>query len=215
MPEPSTRSEYAMSKTGGMPERKEIVCVDLPYEIRMLRAIYQRLQCGFDLQTTANLFIEGFALHARNLIDFFWDNKPLKSKNAVARHFTDKCYSPFNGVDPKTNGVYGKINKQIAHITYDRTDIDQNKLGIQDRKTLFEMIEGEIENFANHVRAPYKELWQKTTHPPTVVPALGSDRFVYLTGQSGPLRATVTTVGTTSVSFSADPAADGGSKSKS
>src|SRR5271156_270235 len=153
-----------MSKTGGMPEREQIVSVDLPYEITMLRVIYQRLQFEFDLQTTANLFIEGFSLHARNLIDFFWDNRPPNSKDAVARHFTDKSYCPFNGIDPKTNGAYAKINKQISHLTYDRTDIEQNKLGPQDRKTLFAMIESEIQNFTCHARAPYKELWQQATH---------------------------------------------------
>ena len=125
-----------MSKTGGMPERKEVFSTHLDYEITMLRLIYRRLQFEFDLQSTANLFIEGFALHARNLINFFWDDLPANSKDPVARHFTDKSYCPFGGVDPKTNGVCAKINKQISHITYDRTDLDQNQLGLKDRKAL-------------------------------------------------------------------------------
>jgi hypothetical protein len=196
-----------MSKTGGMLERKGIISKRLPYEITMLRDIYRRLQFGFDLQSTANLFIEGFALHARNLIDFFWDDLPLNAKDAVARHFTDELYSPFNGINPKSNGVYAKINKQISHVTYDRTDNEKEKLGQQDREILLDMIEKEIYNFACHVRPPYKELWQQATRAPKVTPALGSGRFVYIVGLSGPVTATVTTapsIATSSAFFPAD-----------
>jgi hypothetical protein len=168
----------------------------------MLRDLYQRLQFGFDLQTTANVFIEGFALHARNLIDFFWKNLPPKAKDAVGRHFTDESYSPFNDVDPTRNDGYAKINKQISHVTYDRVDKNEDKLGPEDRKMLFDMIESEIQNFTNHVRAPYKELWQQAALARKVMPALGSDRFVYSIGAAGPIMATVTTSASTTSTVS-------------
>jgi hypothetical protein len=72
------------------------------------------------------------------------------------------------------------------------------------------MIENEIQNFTSHVRAPYKELWQRPTDVRTfVVPVLGADRFLYEIGKSGPFTATVTTTPTvTAVSFPADRADD-------
>ena len=206
-----------MSKTGGMPERKEVVSIHLVYEVTMFRLIYRRLKFEFDLQSTANLFIEGFALHARNLIDFFWDDLRANSKDSVARHFADKSYCPFDGVDPKTTGVYAKINKQISHITYDRTHLAENKLGLEDRKTLYEMIGKEIQNFTSHVRVPYKELLQRPTDVRTsIMPVLGADHILYEIGKSGPFTATVSTTPTvvTVVSFPADRADDGDLKSK-
>jgi hypothetical protein len=57
----------------------------------------------------------------------------------------------------KTRGLYGKLNKQITHITYDRTNDEVEKLGSDDREFLYNMIEEEIENFGKHIREPYTE----------------------------------------------------------
>ena len=53
-----------------------------------------------------NVLVECFSVHARNLLDFFWEPKPKKSDHAIARHFVDdvddRPYKPFDDVDPKT-----------------------------------------------------------------------------------------------------------------
>jgi hypothetical protein len=99
----------------------------------------------------------------RNLIYFFCEDKQPNSKDAVARHFTDRFYSPFDGICPqeKTQGVYGKINKQITHITYDSTEIEAEKISFDDRKNLYDMIIKEIRNFQEHIKSPYDVFKQR------------------------------------------------------
>ena len=97
-------------------------------------------------------------MHSRaNLINFFNDCEPPNSKNSVARHFTDSAYSPFGGKSPKQNHVYGKLNKQISHLTYDRTDNDDEKIRREDRHYLRNLIEDELDNFRQHIRDPYRK----------------------------------------------------------
>jgi hypothetical protein len=154
-----------MSKTGSTEERKKIISIHLLYEIDMLRLSHHILHGGIPLpllsQAVANLAIEGFCLHARNLVDFFADNRPLGSKDAVARHFTAEGYRPFKGNDVKKNGLYAKINKQIVHLTYDRTDDSRLKIGPKDREQLRGLIEDEIVEFSKWLRAPYDEVWSQ------------------------------------------------------
>jgi len=147
-----------MSKTGTTAQRHKILCKHILYEIQMFRYSRKMWRTLPPNQAEVNLLIECFCLHARNLIDFFWKGERPGAKNAVARHFTDNDnYTPFGGICPqkKTEGLYGKLNKQISHITYDRTDEDAKKLNPDNREFLYKMIEDEIENFRTHIREPY------------------------------------------------------------
>jgi hypothetical protein len=89
-----------MSKTGTMADRNKILSEHLLYERNMLHYSYKSLQNPPSEQAAYNVLTECFCLHARNLIDFFWENKPLGAKDAVARHFTDNSYNPFEGICP-------------------------------------------------------------------------------------------------------------------
>ena len=92
-------------------------------------------------------------------LDFFWDQK--HANYAVARDFTaTSSYSPFGGVSPKKNRLYGKLNEQITHLTYGRTDDPAAKIGPQERAAVKELIEKEIDNFSSHIDAPYQRLWK-------------------------------------------------------
>lgn len=148
-----------MSKTGTVIEKNLIIFEMLPYGIDMLRHAYGRLQSASHGQATANILIECFCLHARNLLDFFWDKK--HSNHAVAREFTTPSYNPFGGVSPKTNGVYRKLHDQILHLTYGRTDVMEEKIGHQQRAELKNLIEKEIDNFGIHIDASYRHLWNR------------------------------------------------------
>ena len=77
----------------------------------------------------------------------------------MARQFTVDGYNPFNGTELKKNGLYGKINKQIVHLTYDRTDDQNLKIGPKDRQQLRGLIESEIIEFAKWLRPPDDEVW--------------------------------------------------------
>jgi hypothetical protein len=82
-------------------DKDSIICEDLPYEIDMLRYAYQRLQSSPPETPEYNALIECFSVHARDLLDFFWDPTPKKGNHAIARHFlANTCsYNPFDGVD--------------------------------------------------------------------------------------------------------------------
>jgi hypothetical protein len=154
-----------------MIEKDNIISEQLPYEINMLRYAYQRLQSPLHEQAEINVFIECFCVHARNLLDFFWYKQPKKKNYAVARQFTSGSYNPFGGVNPKANGLCGKLNDQIVHVTYGRTNVTEEKLGDEPRAYLKAVIEKEIGNFTSHLDASYRHLWNITTH--TVIGATG------------------------------------------
>jgi hypothetical protein len=106
-------------------------------------------------------FIECFCVHARNLLDFFWDDR-AKKDHAIARHFVanTSCYKPFGGVSPKGTS-YGKLNAQIVHLTYNRTDDPADKIKHEERVSLRRLIEKEIDNFSKHIEAQYRPLWKR------------------------------------------------------
>jgi len=155
-----------------MADKAQIFTEDLPYEIKMLRYGYKRLQSGLDGQAEINVFIECFCVHARNLLDFFWPKQPKKKNHAIARQFIKdrRLYTPFGGVDPNTNGLYGKLCDQIVHLTYDRTDIADDKIGDDDRDYLKRLIEKEIDNFCCHLHPSYRHLWNQRAELPAHAP---------------------------------------------
>jgi len=159
-----------MSKTGTLADREEILGVHLPYEIEMLRFAHSMLQEPSRDRKMANSLIECFCVHARNLIDFFYGDKKDGHNTVVARHFTDRAsYRNFDGSFGKNRGplydLYVKLNKQITHITYDRTGItDADKIGTQDRKDIRDLLEKEIDNFRDALKSVYTKYADKY-HP--------------------------------------------------
>jgi hypothetical protein len=171
-----------------MIQKDKIISEMLPYEIDMLRHSYRRLQSPLHDQADVNAFIECFCVHARNLLDFFWDAKPKQKKHAVARHFIAGCYHPFERVSPKTNGLYGKLNDQIAHITYGRTDVMEEKIGPVERAYLKDLVEKQIENFSRHIDPLYLHLWKRQGEFPSNASASPNTRTsIELTTSSGTL----------------------------
>ncbi len=146
-----------MSKIGSLSDREAIWSTHLPYEIDMLRFSHYLLQHAGDNKKMTNSLIECFFIHARSLIDFFGEDKPENSKDAVARQFIQLSYKPFGGNSPRpsSNSPYWKLNKQITHLTYDRIVNDDEKISSKDRYSLRDLIEREIENFRQHIREPY------------------------------------------------------------
>src|SRR5205809_3763006 len=79
--------------------------------------------------TLKNCAIESFALHARNLIDFFY-TPPAKADDVVAAHFfTDPgAWDSHRPACPAALGdAKGRANKEVSHLTYGRLLVAPDK----------------------------------------------------------------------------------------
>ena len=147
-----SRLSEAMSK------RVELVIEHLRYEYEMLEYSFERLtEPGLD-RNYNNAMTESFCIHARNLIDFFWGDRPLSGDTPSATHFTVKDYAKLRGDDPRNRTIYGKLNTEIAHLSYSRAMDKARKISHHDRMALKTLIEPEIANFYANLREPYRQL---------------------------------------------------------
>ncbi|MFZ0291286.1 MAG: hypothetical protein WB616_20095 [Candidatus Sulfotelmatobacter sp.] len=82
---------------------------------------------------SSKLCLSSFAIHLRNLIDFFY-TQPGDARNddVVAADFFDPASAWNLGAIPKSlNDARERANKEISHITYrDPADHDRASLGI-------------------------------------------------------------------------------------
>jgi hypothetical protein len=103
----------------------------LNYEMSMLEATRGRLVGGID-KTTENILVESFLIHARNLIDFLQPTTHLRDDDVIAADFFVGAAVDWEDVFKKVNiftpamdieGIRDRINKRLAHLTYDRLNI--------------------------------------------------------------------------------------------
>ncbi len=118
--------------------------IDLPYEIDHLRAAYRLLpRFGWQDKHLNNLIIEGFWLHARNLIEMF-----LRKRNATDPGLIAPNYAP---KDPtKLRDYYAKICNQNTHLQDGRPVADAGKLDCRDVDLII-WLEDEIAHFLAQV----------------------------------------------------------------
>lgn len=112
---------------------------------RLQRFTLHRLlpQYGSQDKNLRNLIIEGFWLHARNLIEMF-----LGKWNATDPKLIAPNYSPKDSAKMAT--YYGKICNQITHLQDGRPVADAGKLDCED-VGLIVWLEEEIAHFISHV----------------------------------------------------------------
>jgi hypothetical protein len=128
------------------------------YEVDMLRAAYVFLLNPYLGDVAGNVFIEAFCIHARNLIDLFSERKELEAAEyAAAKHFANPGYEPFSRSN--IGQLYGKLNEQIAHLTFTRPRSDDVKIKATDRTHLMKLIESELQRFAADLKDEYAGLW--------------------------------------------------------
>ena len=128
------------------------------YEIKMLRMAYWLLGVPWHSEWVGNSLIEAFCIHARALLEFFEGETSESDEKVCAFHFTNNTYRAFSG--GKVNDrLRGKLHAQIAHLSYQRSKDDSDKIGSADRKALLELLNKEIDNFAAHLKSQYKEKW--------------------------------------------------------
>ena len=126
-----------------MPSDEEITkCLDdhLPYEINMLRVAARGLSEVGARGMSANIFIEVFCVHARNLIEFF-DGRWAQPDDLMASELAGYTCK----VDLKEQR--DRINKRIAHLTAERVRGDGNKISHLECLRTYIELENEIERF--------------------------------------------------------------------
>jgi hypothetical protein len=131
------------------------------YEVSMLRHTFNFMGVPAWSTELRNAIIESFCVHARNLIEFFSQKSETAgqadSDYVGAKHFC-KSYEPWTKGRLSTELV-ARLNRQVAHLTYDRTSQTEGKVGPKEQLELLGLIEQEIEIFANSLREPYRSKW--------------------------------------------------------
>jgi hypothetical protein len=99
-------------------ELREYACEHVLYEITHFVRAAQAIEAACAALFPMNFAIEVFALHLRNLLDFFAPRSPRKT-DVCARHL-------HRGWEPPELNIYlkearWKADKHIAHLTTDRT----------------------------------------------------------------------------------------------
>lgn len=134
------------------PAQKIVLEDALPYEIAMLQGTFLRLVQPPADRIVNNALIESFCVHARQLLEFL-NNK----QGAPVADFVNANFQ-LQHITKLDNDLVQKLNTQIAHITYRRTDQQKNKINQADRKTLLDEIIAEMRNVANNLKPEFAGL---------------------------------------------------------
>lgn len=157
----------------------------IPYEIGMMRALHKRLSAGSPSRLQRNAEIESFHIHARNLMEFFTNDKQCAID---PRTFTEETYRVQANFIPKQ--LENKISQQIVHLTHERTDTEKDKLSDDERDKTVEFIEKQITRFDQALKPAWRQFWRDglTTmnFEGPVGPAPGSHPISGPTGPNGP-----------------------------
>ena len=131
----------------------------LLYEVRMLAETRRKLLAKeFDDNWGSNALIESFCVHARNLNEFFleYSNRPDTLK---ASSFTDDGYK-LPRRTKKRRALFIKIDKQIAHLTKQRTAMARRKIGDPQRELMFAFLYDDLRNFDRHLKRALRRKWK-------------------------------------------------------
>jgi len=99
----------------------------LPYELNMLEQMFIRLRVHQPDQWVVNALIESFCIHARTLCLFFANKDHVKAKQ-----FTGGSYAQY----PISKLLVDKLHDQIAHLSANRTDVEEDKIGPQEYSSM-------------------------------------------------------------------------------
>jgi hypothetical protein len=147
--------------TGELSREEELLGEHLGYEIKMLHEMRKALRGEpISKRMIANAVMESFCLHARNLNEFFLEtsNRPDTLK---ASSFATGDYQPLDSPDDR-RALFGKINKQISHLTTERTSIPEQKIGNSDREEMYGWIYAHLEYFADRPRPELRSAWENS-----------------------------------------------------
>jgi hypothetical protein len=93
----------------------------LYYEIQMLRGTMKLLATGTIGQLLSNALIESFTVHTRTLIHFLYPSRPYPTDVLAEDFFNAGDWVKNRPDEPEEfRAVRDRVNKEIAHLTYDR-----------------------------------------------------------------------------------------------
>jgi hypothetical protein len=154
----------------------------IPYEVGMMRAVSKRLAAGSVSRVQRNAEIESFHIHARNLIEFFTDDKQCAID---PRTFTTPNYRVKGNFIPAK--LKSKISQQIVHLTHERTDVEKDKLSDDERMQTLRYIEEEIARFEKALDPHWLPIWEGGLRMMRFDGPTGPDNvFRYVSGPTGP-----------------------------
>jgi hypothetical protein len=101
----------------------------LLYEAGMLYEITGKLMNRHhrDDQVVENALLESFGIHNRSLIDFLWQEQPMRKTDAIARDWIEDWRAPeMSGL---LKGVKDRVGKEMLHLSYNRLDVPDDEKG--------------------------------------------------------------------------------------
>lgn len=121
------------------PIKKDAIRRHVQGEVDMFIYCYGKLSSGFDKVRgyERRMIHECFLLHARNLMDFLWNGSSNKFQDDVlAVHFVS-----FSNYSKQLINIRERINKQLVHISYDRSSPRQKNL-LSNTELIYQSIVG-------------------------------------------------------------------------
>jgi hypothetical protein len=187
-------SPYGQSEGGLMPDQilNDIIREYLPYEIDMLRLTHKQLEScraqenqESDSQKVIRLaLIESFCVHARSLIHFFSNARGMPT-DSFASDFIDGWKTGLDVEDEPLKSIRYRLNKQVFHLTKDRTIVQGKKFNMgSDGTEILRLLELEIDNFEKCDRPGFPPFECKTKK--ANIEPMTSSPFVL--GATGPFK---------------------------
>src|SRR5580704_17475855 len=126
----------------------------LPYELWMMRESLAAARRGATTRFQQNLQVEGFALHARNLIEF------LKNGDASGFNPVDFTTADFSVNRSFVRGsLVDMINEQISHLSSDRTEKQNEKFDKPSWLETADAIEKEFKRWIDNLKPEWATKW--------------------------------------------------------
>jgi hypothetical protein len=139
-----------------METRESLIKHHIPYERWMMRESLAAALRGAPNHFQQNLHVEGFALHARNLIEFLknGDNCGFNPTDFTTLAFSlERTFIRVTLVE--------MINKQISHLTADRTQKQEKKFDEPHWRKTDEAVENELKRWIKNLKPEWAEKWEQ------------------------------------------------------
>jgi hypothetical protein len=136
--------------------RDSFIKHQIPYERWMMREALATARGGASSRFQQNLQVEGFALHARNLVEF------LKNGEACGFNPTDFTTKAFS-VNRKfiRDTLVEMINTQISHLTAERTEKSEEKFGESHWRETADAVENELSRWIASLTPEWVAKWEQ------------------------------------------------------
>src|SRR5262249_11710257 len=126
----------------------------LPYELWMMRTSLAAARKGAPTRFQQNLQVEGFALHARNIIEFLKNGDDCGFNPA---DFTTEKFSVNRMFLRPT--LIKMVNEQISHLSSDRTENQNEKFDEPRWVETADAIEKEFNWWTDNLTADWATIW--------------------------------------------------------